>query len=112
MSGRDQPGKGRVTSRKVGRVATPPERGLYVRGTARRQRPVAFDWPGFVRQLRSDRYVDCTQEELAREMGVSTSSVTKWEAGAVTPQPRHRRALRRLAVRFGFFSKDWPGRSR
>ena len=71
-----------------------------------------FDWPTFIHALRSERYLDSTQDELARELGVSVSSVSKWETSTVRPQPRHRRALRRLATRARYRQRDWPHRSR
>lgn len=37
-----------------------------------------------------------TQEELARRLGVSFSTVNAWEAGRARPQPRHRRRLEDL----------------
>lgn len=73
---------------------------------------ITFDWPVFVRTLRSEAYLDVTQRELAQRVGVSVSSVVKWEAGAVTPCPRHRSTLRRLAARAGYRQRQWPAVSR
>lgn len=67
-----------------------------------------FPWGEFVRTLRSERFADVTQEQLARMIGVSVSSVVKWEAGAVRPQSRNRWALRRLACRVGYVRQMWP----
>ena len=71
-----------------------------------------FDWPTFVRTLRSEPYLDCTQIELSRRLGVSVSSVSKWETGRVRPRVRHRWELRRLATRAGYRSGIWPKVSR
>jgi len=71
-----------------------------------------FDWSTFVSTLRSERYWDCSQQELAQMLEVSVSTVSKWERGAVRPQPRHRWALRRMATRKRYRQGDWPKRSR
>lgn len=42
-----------------------------------------------------------TQEGLARELGVSFSTVNAWEAGRTVPQPRHRRRLEQMAAQWG-----------
>jgi len=75
------------------------------------RRVTGFDWPVFVRVLRSERYLDCTQVELAALLGVCVSTVAKWEAGAVRPRPRHRRLLRRRAVRSRYLQRCWPKRT-
>jgi len=71
-----------------------------------------FDWPTFVYTLRSERYWDCSQQELAQMLEVSVSTVSKWERGVVQPQPRHRSALRTLGSRKRYRAGDWPKRSR
>lgn len=67
-----------------------------------------FDWPEFVHTMRTERYLNCTQEQLARLLDVSVSTISKWETGAVKPQPRHRRALWRMARRARYRKEDWP----
>lgn len=67
-----------------------------------------FDWAEFVHTLRTEEYLDCSQEQLARLLKVSVSSISKWESGTVTPQPRHRRALWRMARRARYRREDWP----
>lgn len=42
-----------------------------------------------------------TQEELARRLGVSFSTVNAWESGRARPQPRHRRRLEDLVRALG-----------
>jgi transcriptional regulator with XRE-family HTH domain len=39
------------------------------------------------------RRLSMTQEELAREVGVSLRTVQSWEAGKAEPRPAHRRKL-------------------
>ena len=34
-----------------------------------------------------------SQEKLAARLGVATRTLQNWEAGKITPQPKHRRAL-------------------
>jgi len=70
----------------------------------------AFQWNNFVKALRSETYLDCTQEELARHLGVSAATISRWERGRVRPQPRHRHVLRRAARRSGYMQQMWPGR--
>lgn len=36
---------------------------------------------------------DLSQVELAARLGVAPRTVQYWEAGRITPQPKHRRAL-------------------
>jgi len=71
-----------------------------------------FDWPTFVHTVRSERYWDCSQQELAQMLEVSVSTVSKWERGAVQPQPRHRWALKTLGARKHYRAGDWPKRTR
>lgn len=52
------------------------------------------DVPSLVAEIRSARGL--TQEALARELGVSFSTVNAWEAGRSAPQLRHLRRLREL----------------
>ncbi len=49
-----------------------------------------------VAQIRAERRL--TQEGLARELGVSFSTVNAWEAGRSQPKPRHLRRLEDLAA--------------
>jgi len=52
------------------------------------------DVPSLVADIRSARAL--TQEGLARELGVSFSTVNAWESGRSTPQLRHLRRLQEL----------------
>ena len=50
-----------------------------------------------IKQLRE--VLGMTQEELAREMGVSFSTVSRWETGRGSPSPLARRRLEELRAR-------------
>jgi len=69
-----------------------------------------FRWGEFIREMRSEVFLDCTQEQLARHLEVSVSTVSRWERSVVQPQSRHRHALRYAARRAGFLQQMWPGR--
>lgn len=58
--------------------------------------PLQQPTPVLVAELR--RAASMTQEELARQLGVSFSTVNAWEAGRSEPQTRHRRRLVELAA--------------
>lgn len=67
-----------------------------------------YDWQAIIKNLRSELYLMCTQEELAHLLGASTSAVAKWESGNVEPQTKFRRKIRELALNKGFDQRDWP----
>lgn len=57
--------------------------------------PLQLPTAALVAELR--QAASLTQEELARQLGVSFSTVNAWEAGRSEPQTRHRRRLMELA---------------
>jgi transcriptional regulator with XRE-family HTH domain len=67
-----------------------------------------YDWCMVVRILRSERFFALSQEDFAREAGVCSSTVSKWETAAVVPQLKHRTRLRALALSAGFPQSEWP----
>lgn len=58
--------------------------------------------PSLIRQLRGK----LTQSEFGELLGVPKNTVWRWEAGHVSPSPRHAEALSRLATE-QHFSEDW-----
>jgi len=71
---------------------------------------IAFDWPEFVNTLR-DTYMTCSQEEMARQLGVTVSTISNWERGVAKPQWRHQRKLRALGYDYKYRRQQWPSRS-
>lgn len=71
--------------------------------------PARFAWNAVVLEVRERRHE--TQADLARSLGCSVFSVSKWECGAAVPTARHRRQLERLAIEVGYPSSDWPDAS-
>ncbi len=61
-----------------------------------------------VAQIRED--LRLTQEGLARELGVSFSTVNAWESGRSQPKPRHRHRLEALAAGEAAGHAPRPGR--
>lgn len=59
--------------------------------------PVKADIKALVKAIRRSR--DLTQEQLARELGVTFSTVNAWENGRHRPIPALLAALERLAPR-------------
>jgi len=71
------------------------------------------DVPGLVKGIRAARGL--TQEQLARELGVTFSTVNAWENGRHRPVPFLARRLQEMASeagRTGRASAAIPGRSR
>jgi transcriptional regulator with XRE-family HTH domain len=58
-----------------------------------------LDVPAVVKEIR--RTLDLTQEQLAREVGVSFTSVNHWERGKRRPIPLAVDKLKELAARAG-----------
>ena len=56
-----------------------------------------FDDPARIRELRVA--IGLTQEEFARELGVSFTTVSRWENGHGTPSPLPQRRLQELLDR-------------
>ncbi len=67
-----------------------------------------YDWGSFIQFLRSEHFLGWTQEKLAQQLGVSLSSVSKWESAGIEPQPKTRAKLRALANEIGFQREMWP----
>jgi len=63
-------------------------------------------WAIAVAQLR--HLTGLTQEQLARELGVTVSSVNRWENGHALPIPLARIALRSLAQQWEVRDLQWP----
>lgn len=57
------------------------------------------DIPGFVKRLRYR--MDLTQEQFAREVGVTFSTVNVWENGHRRPQPYLMKRLLEMDASFG-----------
>ncbi len=58
-------------------------------------------YPEFERALRQIRkQAGVTQEQMAREMGITTSAIQKWERGANTPE------FSMLGKIMGYFGED------
>lgn len=53
------------------------------------------EFPAFVRRLRAR--MGLTQEQFAREVGVTFSTINQWENGRRHPQPYLRRRLLEMA---------------
>jgi transcriptional regulator with XRE-family HTH domain len=70
------------------------------------------DVPGLVKSIRAARGL--TQEQLARELGVTFSTVNAWENGRHRPVPFLARRLQEMASEAGTgsASEASPGRSR
>ena len=67
-----------------------------------------YRWDLFVPQLRSEQFLGVTQEGLARKLGVSVFTVSKWECGKAVPVPRLRIKLKKLATVTGYSEDKWP----
>ncbi len=63
------------------------------------------DFPWLVKALRDKRGL--TQEQLAREIGVSFSSVSVWENGHRRPQPYLANRLLEMAAEAGLDRKGY-----
>jgi len=58
-----------------------------------------------IRRAREDRYY--TQEQLARDMNVSSQTVSRWERDLLKPQAEHRRRLaKRLSTNRHIYEPD------
>jgi DNA-binding transcriptional regulator YiaG len=66
-----------------------------------------YMWAKIIFELRSERYLDCTQESLARKLRVSVFSVSKWERGTI-PAAQFRARIRKLAEQTGYSETAWP----
>ena len=64
-----------------------------------------MDFPRLVKALRNKR--DLTQEQLAREIGVSFSTVNVWENAHRQPQPFLARRLLEMAAEAGLELQDY-----
>lgn len=65
----------------------------------------ATDFPELLKALRRRR--NLTQEQLAREIGVSFSTVNLWENGRRHPQPFLANKILELALSAGLDPKDF-----
>lgn len=63
-----------------------------------------------VRDMRSQ--LEMTQEEFARELGITVSTVNRWENGHSQPSKLARATLDRLAGHHGIFVDLPPARER
>lgn len=58
-----------------------------------------MDYPKKIKEYREK--VLCTQEELAKKLGVSFASVNRWEQGIFEPTMKSKRKLRKLFLEAG-----------
>ena len=47
------------------------------------------------------------EDDLGRQIGVAASSIQRYKAGHIPPEPRTVEILAEAAVRRGFLSRDW-----
>lgn len=66
-----------------------------------------YMWEKIIFELRSERYLECTQESLARKLRVSVFTISKWERGTI-PAAQFRPRIRKLAEDAGYSESTWP----